>query len=775
MTRSVAEGREREKPRTRPITDGDTQFVEVAVQAPLRQTYTYRLPRRFLGKVVPGSRVAVPFGRRKLAAFILSTTEQIPEGKAIRDVAGLLDSGPVFSQELLSFLVEAADYYLYPIGEVLRAAAPALSTEALRVLRQEGFLEKGETLPGKRIATRRVLIVRPGPNLEQQYRLGKNQRRMLALLHERTEMSLDELRRHLKSPRETIRTLEKKGMVTSFEREAPNDPFFSVAVPSDVPPRLNTAQEQAVAAIVNRESDKASAFLLYGVTGSGKTEVYLRVIAEIRARGFGALVLVPEIALTPQLVSRFRARFGDAIAVLHSGLSVRERNHAWQRLRQGAVDLAVGARSALFAPVQNLGVVIVDEEHDTSFKQEEGFRYNARDMALLRARRANAVSVLGSATPSMESFYRAELGRLRLLRLPERATAQSLPSVEIVDLARHRQGPSQNRLLTEPMQRSLERCLEARGQAILFLNRRGFSPAVRCASCGELLQCPACNVTLVEHQREGVLRCHYCGFFTPSRGACIYCRGAFLESLGIGTERLERVLTELFPEVRVARLDRDTAAGEGVENVLDRFRRREIDILVGTQMVTKGHDVPGVVLVGVMLADQSLAFPDFRASERTFQLLAQVAGRAGRGEQQGHVLIQSYQPQHPAIRSARTHDYMNFYREELKARRDVGFPPFSRLVALRVDAGSEVEARKTAVDLARVATRQRATREGKVTLLGPAPAPLTRLRGRYRFRLMLRAADRVALRSVTEAIAERIDRGTAPARVILDVDPISML
>jgi len=396
-------------------------------------------------------------------------------------------------------------------------------------------------------------------------------------------------------------------------------------------------------------------------------------------------------------------------------------------------------------------------------------------MALLRAHRANAVTVLGSATPSMESFYRAEQGRLRLLRLPERATAQSLPSVEIVDLARHRQGPTRNRLLTEPMQRALESCLKAGGQAILFLNRRGFSPAVRCTSCGELLQCPACNVTLVEHQREGVLRCHYCDFYTPSSGTCIYCRGAFLESLGTGTERLEKVLAELFPEVRVARLDRDTAAGEGVENVLDRLRRREVDILVGTQMVTKGHDIPGVILVGVMLADQSLAFPDFRSSDLTFQLLAQVAGRAGRGDQEGRVLIQSYQPQHPAIQSARSHDYMSFYREELKARREVGFPPFSRLVALRVDAGSETEARKTAVELSRVAKRHRAVREGKVTLLGPAPAPLTRLRGRYRFRLMLRASDRAALRNVIEVIAERVDRGIAPTRVIIDVDPVSML
>ncbi|MBN1655417.1 MAG: primosomal protein N' [Deltaproteobacteria bacterium] len=759
----------------RSIAEADGRYVEVAVQAPLRRTYTYRLPDRLIGKVAPGSRVAVPFGRRKLVGFVLDTNSRALEGRTMKELAGVLESEPILPQELLSFLADAATYYHHPIGEVLRAAAPALPTEALKLLRQQGFLERGETLPGERVSTRRVLMVRPSADSPPQSRVGSNQRKILTLLEERGEISLDELRQHLKNPRHAVRSLEKKRIVATFEREAPIDPFFSEKVSADIPPRLNPAQSRAVSAIINNAPGSRSAYLLYGVTGSGKTEVYLRVIAEFRARGLGALVLVPEIALTPQLVSRFRARFGDAIAVLHSGLSIRERNRAWHCLRRGAVDLAVGARSALFAPVRKLGVIIVDEEHDASFKQEEGFRYHARDMALWRAHSANAVCVLGSATPSMESFYRAQQGKLQLLTLPERATPQPLPAVEIVDLARHRQGPSQHRLLTEPMLQALESCRQTRGQAILFLNRRGFSPSVRCVSCGEVAQCPACNVALVEHRREGVLRCHYCDFSKPLNTMCSECGGAVFESLGVGTERLEEALATRFPELRVARLDRDIAAGQGVESVLERLRRGEIDILVGTQMVTKGHDIPGVVLVGVMLADQSLAFPDFRASERTFQLLSQVAGRAGRGEKKGRVLIQSYQPQHPAIESARTHDYLSFYHNELRARREVGFPPFSRVVAVRVDAGGETEARKAAAELARVARNQRAVREGRVRLLGPAPAPISRLRGRYRFRLMLRAADRAALRVVTSALVERIDRGIAPARVILDVDPISML
>jgi primosomal protein N' (replication factor Y) len=765
------------------VTPGD--YVSVAVPVPLRRAFTYRVPVTLRDRLEPGSRVAVPFGPRKLAAFVLGPAEMPASETRIRDVAGLLDPAPVLTAELLSFLEQAADYYMHPLGEVLRAAAPALPSEALRALRDEGFLGSGENLPGTRIATRKVLVARAVSPASDAARLGKNQRVLLQLLAERGEVTLDELRRHVSNPRGLVRALERKGLLTTSEREVAADRFFADAVPAQPAPEPTAAQAAAIAAIIARlrtpsatgpsAGNRGGAFLLHGITGSGKTEVYLRVIAEARARGLGALILVPEIALTPQLVARFRGRFGDAIAVLHSELSERERNDAWRNLRSGRVRLAIGARSALFAPVAELGVLVVDEEHDASFKQEDGFRYHARDMALLRAHRAGALCVLGSATPSLESYQLTQRGKLQLLSLPQRATANELPKVEVVDLARHRSGPSGQRMISGPLYYGIEQCLEAGEQAILFLNRRGFAPSVRCNGCGELLGCPACSVSLTAHRGARVLRCHYCDFSTRHEDRCFKCGSNQLLELGLGTEQLEHALGLSFPRARIARLDRDTASGEGVEAVLDRLRRHEVDILVGTQMVTKGHDVPGVTLVGVVLADQSLAFPDFRAAERTFQLLVQVAGRAGRGARPGRVVLQTYMPEHHAIRYAQVHDYLGFLRAELEDRRAHTFPPVGRLIAVRVDAADEQRAERGAEALARAARGQALVQSGAVEVLGPAPSPIAKLRGRYRYRLLLKGEDRSALRSVATAISRRIDEGLGTARATLDVDPVAML
>ncbi len=749
-----------------------SDYVEVAVPVPLRRAFTYRVPQSLRGALVQGSRIAVPFGPRKLAGYVLGEATQPPAGTRIKNVAGLLDPRPVFTAELLAFLREAADYYLHPLGEVLRAAAPALPSEAMAALRTDGFLDPGETLPGARIATRKALFVRLGENRELPARLGKSQRLLLQLLAERGEVALDELRRHLKNPRNAIRALEPKGLVSTVEREVAADRFFADEVARIPAPDPNSAQASAIAAIVARLG-QGGGFLLHGVTGSGKTEVYLRVIAEARARGQGALMLVPEIALTPQLVARFRARFGDDIAVLHSELSDRARNDAWRSLRSARMNLAIGARSALFAPVRDIGVIVVDEEHDGSFKQEDGFRYQARDMALLRAHRARALCVLGSATPSLESHELVRRGKLTLLALPERATPQALPPVEIVDLARHRSGPSGQRLISAPLHRAIEHCLAHGEQAILFLNRRGFAPSVRCDACGELLECPSCSVSLTAHRGARVLRCHYCDFSAPY-GLCTKCSSPHLMELGLGTEQLEQTLAAIFPTARVARLDRDTASGQGVEAVIDKLRAHEIDILVGTQMVTKGHDIPDVTLVGVVLADQSLAFPDFRAAERTFQLLVQVSGRAGRGERPGRVVLQTYLPEEPAIVFARTHDYAGFVERELAARREHLWPPFGRLVAVRVDAAADGAAQHAVEELARVANAQPQVHAQAVEVLGPTTAPIARLRGRYRYWFVLRSQDRRALRAVALALRQRIDDGVAPARASVDVDPVNM-
>ncbi len=747
-------------------------YVDIAIPVPLRRTFSYRT-RDDDPDLPLGTRVAVPFHGRKLAGFVVGHSEEPPEGvKRILRVAGRLEHDPVFPAELLSFLVEAARYYFHPIGDVLKSAAPALPSGAFKRLRDDGFLEKGETLPGRRVGTRLELFARR-TKAPLERKLGKRQAEVLERIEAAGEIALSVLRPETGSAtRATLRRLHELGLVELDEREVFVDPFFSTAVERDEPPTLNPAQQGAVDAIRERGE---GAFLLHGVTGSGKTEVYLHVIEHAREQGKGALLLVPEIALTPQLVARFRARFGDGIAVLHSALTERERDDAWRALRRGEITLAVGARSALFAPVADLGVIVVDEEHDPSFKQEEGFRYHARDMALLRAHRAGAICILGSATPSIESFTLAQKGdRLRLLSLPERATAHELPKVERIDLKRHRSGPTRHPLLSGTLCRAIDECLDEEGQAILFLNRRGYSAAVRCLDCGAMVECPACSVTLTEHRSAKRLRCHYCDFQMPIPQRCPTCASSQLDSKGLGTQQLEEALIETFAPARVARLDRDTASGKGVEAVLDKLRNREIDLLVGTQMVTKGHDLPGVTLVGVVLADQSLGFPDFRAGERTFQLLAQVAGRAGRGEKKGRVIFQTFLPDNSAIVAAANHDYESFYAAERAERAELGYPPYGRMVAFRVDAGDQAVAQRVAEEFGRIARAHPAVREGVITVMGPAPAPIARLRGRWRFRVLVRG-ERNALRQVAAAVAARIDDGVAPARAHVDVDPVSML
>jgi primosomal protein N' (replication factor Y) len=751
-------------------------FADVAINVPLSRAFTYRVPEEL--RLAPGMRVAVPFSGQKLPGFVLRLHDTPPEGvKRVLEVAGCFEAEPVFPEELLKFLLRAADYYLAPLGEVLKAAAPLLPRQALSSLVARGFVANAAELKGRKIATQTTWRVRALPDVQLPPRLGPRQRTLLALLAERGEVLLPELAKHMDSPRTLVRSLAQRGLLAFDEVEVQGDRFFSAALPSEAPFVPNAEQARAIEVLVSRLPEaRPGAFLLHGVTGSGKTEVYLQVVQSALARGGGALVLVPEIALTPQLVARFRARFGEGIAVLHSGLGDRQRDQAWRALRRGELRLAIGARSALFAPVPRLMVLIVDEEHDSSFKQEEGFRYHGRDMALLRAQMAGALCVLGSATPSVESYCLSERGRITRLSLTERATRQRMPEVEVVDLARNPgPGPSGHPLLTGPLHRALERCLSAGQQAILFLNRRGFAPSLRCGACAGLLRCPACSVSLTEHRRAGLLRCHYCDFAMQVSEACPSCGALALERVGVGTERIEDALSSSFPAARVGRLDRDTAAGQGVEEVLERMRTRQLDLLVGTQMVAKGHDLPGVTLVGVLLADQSLAFPDFRASERTFQLLAQVAGRAGRGELAGRVVLQTYQPHHFAVRHALTHDYLGFYREEIRERQELGYVPFSRLIAVRADAGDERVAQQVIEELARVARALPELRAGAVGLLGPAPAPITRLRGRYRYRFLLRAREREPLRRVGKAVVARIQAGIAPARAQLDVDPISML
>jgi primosomal protein N' (replication factor Y) len=481
------------------------RFADVGLPVPLRRTFTYRVPEGL--SLTPGMRVAVPFSGQKLPGIVLRVHDEEPVGlKRVLSIAGLFEREAVFPEELLAFLLRAADYYLSPIGEVLKAAAPALPKEAFAALRASGFVTHDAELAGRRIAQQRTLRVSLVPDAAPPARLGVRQRELFSIMQERRDVLLTELAKLVQHPRPLVKALVEKGLLTTEDVEVAADPFFAADLPREQPFRATQEQQHAIdtlrAALTQAEP---GATLLHGVTGSGKTEVYLQLVASALDAGGGALVLVPEIALTPQLVARFRARFGEGIAVLHSGLSDRERHESWRALRRGELRLAIGARSALFAPVPKLSVIIVDEEHDPSFKQEEGFRYHGRDMAMLRAHLARALCVLGSATPSVESFYLTEQKRMHKLTLTQRAQSQPMPTVEVVDLARYPGvGPSGHPLLTTPLHRALERCLEAKQQAIIFLNRRGFSPSLRCSACTAMVNCPACSVTLTEHRRAGL-------------------------------------------------------------------------------------------------------------------------------------------------------------------------------------------------------------------------------------------------------------------------------
>jgi primosomal protein N' (replication factor Y) (superfamily II helicase) len=753
-------------------------MCEVAVPVPLARAFSYEVPVALAEQVRPGTRVLCEFGRKKVLGVVLATSEgAAPEGVRLKPIVRVVDAEPVLPAELLVFLKELAAYYFAPIGEVLRLALPAMERESVREMQAQGELV-GTLGRVKQVGGKRIAFARATDVIEEPGKLRGQTAAVLSLLRANGEAPVARLEEQFGNARNAVKKLASLGLVVVEDREAPRDAFFALPEPRDAPPELNEAQTEATTQIEKAlVLGKQSAFLLFGVTGSGKTEVYLRAIAACLAQGRSAIVMVPEIALTPQFVARFRARFGDDLGVLHSGLSEADRHAMWKRLRSGGVLVSIGARSSIFAPVSNLGLVIVDEEHDGSFKQEEGVRYHARDMALLRAFRANAVAVLGSATPSLETVDLVRRGKLTELRLPERAHKEAtLPMVSTVDLRRIGAGPTGNKLLSLPLHRAIEATLAAQEQVILFLNRRGFAPSVVCEGCGEVATCLGCSVALTYHKsRGGRLRCHYCDWEGPMPSACSSCQSPALGLEGLGTERLEETIASAFPNARVARLDRDVADGVKAEEIMSRMRAREIDILVGTQMVTKGHDIATVTLVGVLNADAALSLPDFRASERGFQLLVQVAGRAGRRDRPGRVIIQTRSPEHPAIRFAMQHDVRGFLNHEIQDRAEVGYPPFRRLTLFRIDALDEETARRAA---GKIAAHARTSPEGAsraVEVLGPAVAPIARLRGRFRFRVLLRSADRRALRQAALAAMAAFGELDNRVRVVVDVDPVSML
>jgi primosomal protein N' (replication factor Y) len=671
--------------RVRPVGQGGG-LLDVAVALPVMEIYTYRdLPRN--GRLPLGTQVVVPVRGRTVTGFVVGHGENAPADMSyeIRQVLEVVGDGPVLDEAVLDLCRWAADYYLAPLGAVLHAALP--SGERASSSRRVQL-----TLAGKA-----AIGAGTKPGLATMA-LDVDDRALLARIKKARTLSQAHLARTGPSAISRMSFLVERGFVEVADNvrgahrrwnRAEIGGCPRVVSARETPPTLNPHQEAALSTLLAAWGQGYATFLLQGITGSGKTEIYLRLIAEARKRGRGALVLVPEIALTPQLAARFRARFGDDVAVLHSAVPQAERVAAWRRLRRGEVGIALGARSAVFAPVRDLAVVVVDEEHDSSFKQEEGFRYHARDLAIMRANQGGAIVVLGSATPCLESYRNVMLRRFQRLLLPVRANPSAakrpLPGVEVIDLRRHTTGAG--RLISPPLAQALERALVAGEQSILFLNRRGFSTMVHCCSCGFVLRCKECAVSLTLHRIRGRMLCHYCGRSEPVRQICPQCRAESLEGMGSGTERVESEVLERFPKARVARLDRDTAAGGRgrVEAMLAKVQHGEVDILIGTQMVAKGHDFGNVTLVGILQPDQGINLPDFRAAERAFQLMEQVAGRAGRGERPGRILVQTYDPQHSAIRYLVHHDYEGFCCEELAQRETAGYPPYSRMVVLRLE------------------------------------------------------------------------------------------
>jgi primosomal protein N' (replication factor Y) len=810
------------------MTSNLPAYVDVVFPAAVDTPLTYRVPEEWRPLATPGKRALVPLGGRAVTGYLVATRDRSPVSST-KDLREILDAEPLLDAHLLELSRWAADYYLCPWGEVIRTALPpgidALTRQVVRVtpagaaaMDGDGFLRPGER---ELLAFLRVRKGAPLPALTRRWRRARTLSHTLArrgLVELVAEMRPAPIRpltaaycslapgvdaeavalppratrqrailRALRSaagglPRSeaaagspaALATLIRQGLVQVREVEVTRDPFASPEglVPSESPPRLTAAQAEAVALVQTALAERRFLpLLLHGVTGSGKTEVYLQAIQIALAAGRQALVLVPEIALTPLTVRRFLARFGGRVAVLHSGLRGGERYDAWRRIRRGEADIVVGARSAVFAPLPRLGILVVDEEHDPSYKQADVPRYQGRDVAIMRAKLLQAPVILGSATPSLESFERAQAGRYRLVRLPTRIEARPLPRVEVVDLRRVDGG---DRLLSPALCAAITECLARREQALLFLNRRGFSTLLLCQECGAAAGCPHCSVSLTFHAGRGRLRCHTCDFQRRPPERCQACQGSRLRYLGFGTQQLEAAVRERFPRARVARMDRDAVQGwQAVARLLERLEQGEIDILVGTQMIGKGHDVPNVTLVGIVSADMALHLPDFRAGERAFALLTQVVGRAGRGERPGLALIQTYNPDHYILRAVQAQDAAALWEGESVPRREQGLPPFARAVLAMLSSPDAASAEKAAMELARL-LRESGVRAGMLS--GPAPAPLFRVRGRHRWHLLVRGRDVSGLHVRVQEAARRL-RASPLARGVrldLDVDPASL-
>jgi primosomal protein N' (replication factor Y) len=759
-------------------------IARVTLELALRREFDYLIPSELIGQIDVGSRVQVPLGARKVLGCVTALAEESAHTK-LKSILKVIGAQTLVTGKVLKLARWIGEYYCCAPEIALKSVLPD-------AVRQE------------KAGWREQLYVKTLPFSGELPKLTKRQKEIWNIVEEQREIRLQELIELGQTTAGTIRQLENKGLVTISPQISERDPYAREHILPSLPLSLNPSQaaalEQIVAAMDRRGNPKTaerspkerrnpkvegggdglSVFLLHGVTGSGKTEVYLQAIAHAMEQGHGAIVLVPEISLTPQTVERFKARFSSGklqtlVAVLHSNLSGGERHDEWHKIRQGRARIVIGARSAVFAPIDPLGLIIVDEEHEHTYKQEESPRYHARDVAIMRGQMENATVVLGSATPSMESFYNCTRGKFKLLQMLERVDEQKMPVVRIVDMRQTLRLGKGIPVLSPQLKEAITQRLERREQTILFLNRRGYSTSLQCVLCGYVAKCPNCSISLTYHRPQQKLVCHICAHTEAVPAACPNenCRNPAIRYSGLGTQKVEETLNKVFPEARTVRMDSDALKRkEDYRRILGDFRAGKIDILLGTQMIAKGLHFPNVTLVGIIYADLALHQPDFRASERTFQLLTQVAGRAGRGDIEGEVVVQAFTPFHPAIQYARRHDFIGFYDQEREFREQLKYPPFSRIALLTLKGRNQEKVEFYAEHVKRDLNRLLSDIKD-VVIAGPAPAPLLRAETFYRYQIMLRAQR---MSGLSKKLAQMMQSLSLPEdlSLVVDVDPVDL-
>jgi primosomal protein N' (replication factor Y) (superfamily II helicase) len=803
------------------------KIASVIVDVPSRQTdrpFDYIIPEQWEDILKPGMRVTVPFGPRRLQGFVVGIKSH-SEVERLKPIEAVLDVTPVLNEELLElgkYLTETTlCFAISAYQAMLPAAMKAKYEKEIHLIREEyrpllpqeiqalfagrsaiawkeveqaklwrtvqkaiqqGYLEvvyQIKEKAGKKVV-KHIQLALPPQQIRQAIeampaRAVKQKQVLTFLLSKNEAVPMPELIEQTSASYASVKSLVEKGLVVEKEIEVYRDPYEHRTFAKTKPLPLTVEQEKALSAIVKRvRANEHRVFLLYGVTGSGKTEVYMQAMEEVLRQGKEAIVLVPEISLTPQMVERFKGRFGSQVAVLHSGLSVGEKYDEWRKIHRKEVRLVVGARSAIFAPFENLGMIIIDEEHEASYKQEENPRYHARDVAIYRARLHGCPVVLGSATPSLETFARAKKGVYELLTLPKRISDNGMPDVHIVDMREELRSGNRS-MFSRMLFEKLKERLHKGEQSVLFLNRRGYSTFVMCRDCGHVIRCPHCDISLTYHRAGQRLKCHYCGHEEPIMYRCPSCGSEHIRFFGTGTQKVEEELTKLLPEARVIRMDVDTTSRKGAhEQLLSKFGEGKADILLGTQMIAKGLDFPNVTLVGVLAADTMLHLPDFRASEKTFQLLTQVSGRAGRHELPGEVVIQSYTPEHYSIALAAKHDYDAFYQREMMLRKMYGYPPFYYLTLITV---SHQEITKAAAVTEKIAAYLRAQLSKEAIILGPVASPIARLHDRYRYQCMIKYKREANMTSALKTIIERYQHDAAQGdlSITIDTNPYMMM